>query len=297
MPPLEAYSCAPPQPRSPDHPHYIVLYYDRPLSLGFPRHLRHHPRQGASRRFSTGLYGPVAAGAPACPRPRPSLCMPAHLPCCVRRPRSAMCAPPHAQNPPIPLRPASVRGPPPQERQEYKLMARKGRWTTSFTGPPPPAKRRAGQPRLGFGGPAQGVTAVGPRHLPQPHRGGPLPPPRRPPRPHQARLCLLARCAPRALRAARTGGSGSMLTTSFQPPRPPCQAHTPASYSPGPPSLTGLCQHVTGGSPGVTGVSPKCHQNVTKCHQNVTKMSRDVTKCHEVSRGVTKHESVTEWHG
>ena len=49
------------------------------MSLGIHRHLRHRPRQGASRRSSTGLYGPVAAGAPACPRPRPCLCTPAHL--------------------------------------------------------------------------------------------------------------------------------------------------------------------------------------------------------------------------
>ena len=111
-------------------------------------------------------------------------------------------------------------------------MARKGRWTTSFTGPPPPARRRAGQPRLGFGGPAQGVTAVGPRHPPQPHRGGPLPPPRRPPRPHQARLWLFARCAPRALRAARTGARSLLLTSFFQPPLPPSQAHPRASWSP-----------------------------------------------------------------
>ena len=117
-------SCAPPQPRTPDHSHYIVLYYGRPLSLGFHRHLRHPPRYGASRRSSTGLYGPVAAGTPASPRPRPSLFTPAHLPCCMRRPRSAMCAPPHAQDPPRPFTPASLRVPPPQERPENKLRAR-----------------------------------------------------------------------------------------------------------------------------------------------------------------------------
>ena len=155
--------------------------------------------------------------------------MPAHLRCCVRRPRSAICAPPHAQDPPIPPSPASVRVPPPQERPQNELRARESRRTTSFTGPPPPARSTAGQPRLGFGGPAQGVTAVGPRHLPQPHRGGPLPPPRRPPRPHQARLWLFARCAPRALRAARTGARSLLLTSFFQPPRPPSQAHPLAS--------------------------------------------------------------------
>ena len=58
---------------------YIVLYYGRPLSLGLHRHLRHPPRYGASRRSSTGLYGPVAAGTPASPRPRPSLYTPVHL--------------------------------------------------------------------------------------------------------------------------------------------------------------------------------------------------------------------------
>ena len=151
MPPLGAYSCAPPQPRSPATLHYIVLYYGRQLSLGFHRHLRDHPRQGASRRFSTGLYGPVAAGATACPRPRPSLCTPAHLPCCMRRPRSAMCAPPHAQDPPRPLSPASLRVSPPQERPENELRAREWRGTTSFTGPPPSAWSSGSTPRLGCG--------------------------------------------------------------------------------------------------------------------------------------------------
>ena len=54
-----------------------------------------------------------------------------------------------------------------------------------------------------------------------------------------------------------------------------------------PPSLTRLCQHVTGGSPDVTKLSPNCHQTVTNCH----KMS---PRCHEMSRGVTGcHGGVT----
>ena len=186
MPPLGGSSVPPPQPRTPNHLHYIVLYYGRPLSLGFHRHLRHPPRHGASRRSSTGLYGPVAAGTPASPRPRPSLCTPVHLPCCMRRPRSAICVPPHAQDPPRPLIPASLRVSPPQERPQNKLVAREVRWTTSFTGPPPPARSTAGQPRLGLGAPPRGI-AVGPRQpSPQPHPGGPPPPPRRPPRPPEA---------------------------------------------------------------------------------------------------------------
>ena len=108
-------------------------------------------------------------------------------------------------------------------------MAQKVRRTTSFTGPPPPARSTAGQPRLGFGGPAQGVTAVGPRHPPQPHREGPPPPPRRPPRPHQAQVCLLARCAPRALRAASAGARSLRLTSFFQPPLRPSLAKPLAS--------------------------------------------------------------------
>ena len=128
------------------------LFWDgRPLSRGIHRHLRDHPRHGASRRSSTGLYGLVAAGTPACPRPRPALCMPVHLRCCERRPHSSMCVPPHTQDPPIPLSPASVRESPPQDRPENELKAREWRGTTSFTGPPPPARRRAGQPRLGRG--------------------------------------------------------------------------------------------------------------------------------------------------
>ena len=60
-----------------------------------------------SRRFSTRLYGPVTAGAPACSRPRPALCTPAHLPCCMRRPRSATCAPPQY----LPALPPCARAP------------------------------------------------------------------------------------------------------------------------------------------------------------------------------------------
>ena len=69
-------------PATASHPGSLLthlFYSGRPLSLGTHRHLRHHPRYGASRRSSTGLHGPVAAGAPACPRPRPSLCTPACL--------------------------------------------------------------------------------------------------------------------------------------------------------------------------------------------------------------------------
>ena len=57
---------------------------------------------------------------------------------------------------------------------------------------PPPARRRAGPPRLGRGGHTK-ATAVGPRKPPaQPHPGGPPQPPRRPPRPPRDRLCLFA---------------------------------------------------------------------------------------------------------
>ena len=102
----------------------------------------------------------------------------------------------------------------------------------SFTALRIPARAAASTPRLGCGAPAR-VTAVGARQPPpQPHPEGAPSPPRRLPRPPPARLCLFARCAPRALRAARTGGCGFLLTTSFQPPRPPSQAHPPASWLP-----------------------------------------------------------------
>ena len=143
MPPLVAYSCAPPQPRTPGHLHYIVLYYGRPLSLGFHRHLRDHPRQGASRRFSTGLYGPVAAGAPACPRPRPSLCSPrtslaacgAHVARCVR--------------PPMPKTPQDLSALPPCAYPRRRSAHRTSWWRGKCAGPlrlPVPPLRPGARP-------------------------------------------------------------------------------------------------------------------------------------------------------
>jgi hypothetical protein len=98
---------------------------------------------------------------------------------------------------------------------------------------PPPARRRAGPPRLGRGGHTK-ATAVGPRQPPpQPHPGVPPPPPRRPPRPPRARLCLFARCAPRAPHTRSPAREGEPAQVSgSEPSHPP--KHTP---SPPPPLL------------------------------------------------------------
>ena len=94
--------------------------------------------------------------------------------------------------------------------------AREWRRTTPFTGPPPPARRRAGPPRLGRGGHTK-ATAVGPRQPPpQPHPGVPPPPPRRPPRPPRARLCLFARCAPRAPHTRSRAREGSIRMVRYR---------------------------------------------------------------------------------
>ena len=79
MGPHGACSFPPPQPGTLDHFPALTLYYGRPLSLGIRRHFRYPPRYGASRHLSTGLYGPVTPGTPACPRPWPALCTPVHL--------------------------------------------------------------------------------------------------------------------------------------------------------------------------------------------------------------------------
>ena len=80
-----------------------------------------------TRCFEALLHRAIRPGGRRCariPSPSPFPLQPAHLPCCVRRPRSAMCAPPHAQDPPRPLTPASLRVSPPQERPENELRAR-----------------------------------------------------------------------------------------------------------------------------------------------------------------------------
>ena len=78
-------------------------------------------------------------------------------------------------------------------------------WSRSGARPPRPHRL----PHHHRGSASVALPRVSPRsalgHHPQPHPEGLLPPPRRPPRHHHARLCLFARCAPRALRAARTG--------------------------------------------------------------------------------------------
>ena len=91
---------------------------------------------------------------------------------------------------------------------------------------PPPARRRAVPPRLGRGGHKK-ATTVGPRQPPpQPHLEGPLPPLRRLPRPPQARLCLFARCAPRAPHTRALGLAAPCLPLSSYHPSHPLK-HTP----------------------------------------------------------------------
>ena len=129
-------------------------------------------RPSSTRCFEALLHLAKRPGGRRCARiPSASPC-PLHARAphsCVRCPRSAICAPPHAQDPPIPPSPASLRVSPPQERPENKLRAREWRRTTSFTGPPPSAWRSGSTPRLGLGG-LKKATAVGPRHPPpQPH--------------------------------------------------------------------------------------------------------------------------------
>ena len=94
---------------------------------------------------------------------------------------------------------------------------------------PPPARRTGSTPRLGCGDSLQ-VTAVGPRQPPpRPHREGPLPTPRRPPRPPAARVCPLARCAPHAphTRSRARDGEPAQVSGS-EPSRPP--KHTPSPF-------------------------------------------------------------------
>ena len=74
-------SFAPPSPDTSCNSEGGAFFSGRPHSCSIHRHKRHHPQSGALGRLSTGLYGLMAAGAPAFLRPRPALCTPAHLVC------------------------------------------------------------------------------------------------------------------------------------------------------------------------------------------------------------------------